>query len=250
MADENLQQQPLAPDAAQAKIAELNQNPEWREKFVAGDAAAVRQSEDLHRAAYPEQANASAPTPTIKPDEAKAKIKERFADPEWTKRFLSGDAAARQESEDLHKAAYPEASDDPEAGADMADLMPGPLPFEFAEDVPVEQQAEATLIAKQAVAAIGMDHATAVSCMGAINAAMVARNNRVMDDAELDTFNQILTDRFGSEYQAKCHRVGEVLRTAGRGAQWLRASLQAAGPEVAAGMFETLANLTPKQARR
>jgi hypothetical protein len=45
----------MTPAAAQQKIAALNQDPSWRQRFLGGDSQARAESEALHKLAYPEQ---------------------------------------------------------------------------------------------------------------------------------------------------------------------------------------------------
>jgi hypothetical protein len=42
------------PEQALAEIGKLRDDPEFRQKFQAGDSEATRQWQDLHRQAYPE----------------------------------------------------------------------------------------------------------------------------------------------------------------------------------------------------
>jgi hypothetical protein len=169
-------------------------------------------------------------------------------EPDLVKKFLAGDVEAAALMEQLHKAAYPESAD--QAADEPPELIEGPLPIEFDADMPMEQQLEATTIAKEAVAGIGLDKETALFSINALQQANAQRAGRLMDQSELDTFDKIMAEKWGANFEAKFGRVQQALRDAGRGQKWLHTSLYAAGPDVAAAMFETLSNLPPKQARR
>ena len=115
-------QDTLSPEttAAQATIAELTADPDFRKAYVAGSVEAKARMEALHRAAYPETVGDDAPMSTTPAEAARAKINALRNDPDFVARIEQGDAAAHAELANLDaQAAEP------------------PLPFSFGEDTPI-----------------------------------------------------------------------------------------------------------------
>ena len=91
---------PTTPEAATARIAELNSDKGWVEKFLAGDLAIRRENDRLLTIAAGGSPQAE-PQAVTTPAQAKNRLDELNTDAVWRRKFLDGDLATKKEFDRL-----------------------------------------------------------------------------------------------------------------------------------------------------
>jgi hypothetical protein len=133
---------PITPEAATARLSELQGDAGFREKLLSGDAEARRTFDGLMSAKHgvaskggtsstPSALTASGDLglPALTPQEASAKLTELRSDRSWAERWLAGDHIARKEYNELMAAASGDRFANAMAGASSPDFeVTGPGP--------------------------------------------------------------------------------------------------------------------------
>lgn len=243
---------PTTPEAAAAAIAARKGDGEFSKAILdpwnPRHARANEHWQALHQAAYPD--GVTAPATRVEPaEQARERIEARKNDPDFVRRFSSGDVAAVREFEDLHRQAFPDDAPATEAAEPEAPVG-APLPLIFDKDTTPEQAAERHALADQVVKNLGMDRAEAHETVQALQSALTERNYTPMTSAELDNMEGILQAEWGANYGAKVTLAQAALRQAGPGADWLRESMLAAGPYAAVVALNVLADIGQRLRRK
>lgn len=103
-------------EAALTEIAAKKADPTFMKEYLGGNPDARKLMSTLQERAFNPSEETAAPKEGT-PEHARQKIVERKADPEFRKRYLSNDPAAREEMRALYDAANPENEVDPNRGA-------------------------------------------------------------------------------------------------------------------------------------
>jgi hypothetical protein len=185
---------------------------------------------------------------------ALASIAELKNDRAFVAKWADRDPAARKQLSDLQQTAFggeaqpPQISATPEPKTDGTE-QPGAeaaapaINFEFAaRDLSPARALELNRHANEVVTAIGLDPVFAKGAVASLDRAVHTRGGREMDIAELASFDVKLQNLWGDQHVANCALVRAAFDKAGAHGQWLRQSILAAGPVVAAQAFAHLAS--------
>jgi hypothetical protein len=213
--------------------------------------------------AEPQAQAEAAPSPEAAA--AREQINSLRTDKAFLSKFAAGDAQARQQMHDLHVRAWPvrnQATPGPGAGpaADISDKAgagyPGAesepldisLPLAFDENTPLADMKQLHALGQEVVKNLAIEPESANGAVKMIETALAARPKdadgapMAMGATELSKMEFILHERWGTEYEANTQAFHTALKKAGgKGGEWIRRALLAAGPTVAAGMMDNLA---------
>ncbi len=244
---------PAAPEEAQAEISALKADREFAaaiaDPWNPRHGQANARWSALHQAAFPDNSGASTAPESSSPAAARQRLDVIKQDREFGQRLINGDVAATKEFEELHRQAFPD-EPQPEDAPEGPESVSPPLPLVYDPDTTPEEAHRLQTLARETVANLGLDETTAQTNIRILQTAVSERAYRPMDQAELARMESLLETRWGENYDKQITHAKAALFRAGAGAEWLRQTVLASGPDTAVYALQLLASIGEKGGRK